>query len=124
MRRDAFDPCQAAHPLQALADRGKWAVADRRWKQVRVAGNLRLRFEHTDCGGPNRTNLRAALGIGKHDIAAIGVQPAAVHRLAFLTAIAGDRKSVVEGKRVSVRVDLGGRRILKKKTKTIKILDK
>src|SRR3546814_20885295 len=28
----------------------------------------------------------------------------------------GDRKSVVEGKSVSVRVDLGGRRILKKKT--------
>src|SRR3546814_12857262 len=27
----------------------------------------------------------------------------------------GDRKSVVEGKRVSVRVDLGGRRIIKKK---------
>src|SRR3546814_20166337 len=31
-------------------------------------------------------------------------------------AVAGDRKSVVSGKRVSVRVDLGGRRILKKKT--------
>src|SRR3546814_17435327 len=29
-----------------------------------------------------------------------------------------DRKSVVEGKSVSVRVDLGGRRIIKKKTKT------
>src|SRR3546814_19404617 len=28
-----------------------------------------------------------------------------------------DRKSVVEGKSVSVRVDLGGRRILKKKNK-------
>src|SRR3546814_12125544 len=28
---------------------------------------------------------------------------------------AADRKSVVEGKRVSVRVDLGGRRIIKKK---------
>src|SRR3546814_18121016 len=28
---------------------------------------------------------------------------------------AGDRKSVVEGKRVSVRVDLGGRRLSKKK---------
>src|SRR3546814_14022194 len=28
-----------------------------------------------------------------------------------------DRKSVVQGKRVSVRVDLGGRRILKKKKK-------
>src|SRR3546814_16556613 len=29
----------------------------------------------------------------------------------------GDRKSVVEGKSVSVRVDLGGRRIIKKKNK-------
>src|SRR3546814_7101248 len=28
-----------------------------------------------------------------------------------------DRKSVVQGKSVSVRVDLGGRRIIKKKTK-------
>src|SRR3546814_11440751 len=31
---------------------------------------------------------------------------------------AGDRKSVVEGKSVSVRVDLGGRRLIKKKTRT------
>src|SRR3546814_16844034 len=29
----------------------------------------------------------------------------------------GDRKSVVSGKRVSVRVDLGGRRVIKKKKK-------
>src|SRR3546814_18044207 len=32
-----------------------------------------------------------------------------------------DRKSVVSGKSVSVRVDLGGRRIIKKKNITIKI---
>src|SRR3546814_11038794 len=32
---------------------------------------------------------------------------------------AQDRKSVVEGKSVSVRVDLGGRRIIKKKKKRI-----
>src|SRR3546814_14190844 len=32
-----------------------------------------------------------------------------------------DRKSVVEGKSVSVRVDLGGRRIIQKTTKKIKI---
>src|SRR3546814_20777795 len=31
-----------------------------------------------------------------------------------------DRKSVVEGKRVSVRVDLGGRRVSKKKKKETK----
>src|SRR3546814_11542198 len=33
----------------------------------------------------------------------------------FLARLAGDRKSVVEGKSVSVRVDLGGRRIIKQK---------
>src|SRR3546814_13737236 len=33
-----------------------------------------------------------------------------------------DRKSVVKGKSVSVRVDLGGRRIIKKKTSHKKIL--
>src|SRR3546814_12820592 len=32
----------------------------------------------------------------------------------------GDRKSVVEGKSVSVRVDLGGRRIIKKKNNNTK----
>src|SRR3546814_13534024 len=31
--------------------------------------------------------------------------------------LTGDRKSVVEGKSVSVRVDLGGRRIIQKKNK-------
>src|SRR3546814_18959625 len=34
----------------------------------------------------------------------------------------GDRKSVVKGKSVSVRVDLGGRRFIKKKNKDDKIL--
>src|SRR3546814_20466949 len=43
------------------------------------------------------------------------------HNGAPLTAAAVvDRKSVVLGKRVSVRVDLGGGRILKKKKKTNK----
>src|SRR3546814_18970573 len=32
------------------------------------------------------------------------------------SSVGGDRKSVVQGKSVSVRVDLGGRRIIKKKT--------
>src|SRR3546814_9477922 len=38
-------------------------------------------------------------------------------RKQFGIPIAKDRKSVVEGKSVSVRVDLGGRRTIKKKTK-------
>src|SRR3546814_4443519 len=37
--------------------------------------------------------------------------------MAFVPVLAEDRKSVVEGTSVSVRVDLGGRRIIKKKTK-------
>src|SRR3546814_12715296 len=39
----------------------------------------------------------------------------------FQPATQQDRKSVVEGKSVSVRVDLGGRRIIKKKTQNTKI---
>src|SRR3546814_15216616 len=40
----------------------------------------------------------------------------ALHRSQSLLAVT-DRKSVVSGKSVSVRVDLGGRRIIKKKKK-------
>src|SRR3546814_17581058 len=39
----------------------------------------------------------------------------------FNTWRVSDRKSVVEGKRVSVRVDIGGGRIFKKKRKHIKV---
>src|SRR3546814_19285211 len=35
-----------------------------------------------------------------------------------IRAVLGDRKSVVSGKSVSVRVDLGGRRVIKKKIHT------
>src|SRR3546814_19360312 len=41
----------------------------------------------------------------------------AFHPQAASSPFAADRKSVVEGKSVSVRVDLGGRRIIKKKKK-------
>src|SRR3546814_11255775 len=51
--------------------------------------------------------VRDAVGGGAGD-------RAAVHQLRRSTHI-GDRKSVAEGKSVSVRVDLGGRRSLKKK---------
>src|SRR3546814_13490597 len=44
------------------------------------------------------------------------VMPNLQNRIAIVTGAApGDRKSVVSGKSVSVRVDLGGRRIIKKK---------
>src|SRR3546814_12349609 len=42
------------------------------------------------------------------------------HARAKLMTMTRDRKSVVEGKSVSVRVDLGGRRIIKKKKKNNK----
>src|SRR3546814_19686642 len=44
--------------------------------------------------------------------------PRRSHRLLHLAEQPGDRKSVVSGKSVSVRVDLGGRRIIKTKKKT------
>src|SRR3546814_17737879 len=50
-------------------------------------------------------------GLGKHCIK-IGTGLVVQRRKALV-----DRKSVVKGKSVSVRVDLGGRRIIKKKTK-------
>src|SRR3546814_11570308 len=41
--------------------------------------------------------------------------PKSFHSRTRVSAFAGDRKSVVEGKSGSGRVDLGGRRIIKKK---------
>src|SRR3546814_13108967 len=41
------------------------------------------------------------------------------HAGSFPYALASDRKSVVSGKSVSVRVDLGGRRIIKKNIKHV-----
>src|SRR3546814_14293953 len=77
--------------------------------------------------------LRVGVGVGEHDIHAVGKahrpegrkigpdaldhrpgsEPASMRRTPFSIMI--DRKSVVLGKSVSVRVDLGGRRIIKKK---------
>src|SRR3546814_13983756 len=62
------------------------------------------------------------LGLGLMRLFAYGVDSSGGigdlrHLIAYGLA-AGDRKSVVEGKSVSVRVDLGGRRIIKKKKKT------
>src|SRR3546814_14287060 len=58
-------------------------------------------------------------GPGGRAFVHIGQQRADLDRVAFLgddvAQQAGDRKSVVEGKSVSVRGDLGGRRINKKK---------
>src|SRR3546814_17447563 len=50
-----------------------------------------------------------------------GVGDVPDHEVGGLAGLQGDRKSVVEGKRVSVRVYLGGRRIRKKKKQNSKI---
>src|SRR3546814_15408472 len=47
-----------------------------------------------------------------------GVRYLGALRAGHAVILAGDRKRVVEGKSVSVRVDIGGRRILKKKKET------
>src|SRR3546814_15223424 len=59
--------------------------------------------------GGNAPNAEGRLGLGDHGEA--GNDHAAIAR----SVTSKDRKSVVSGTRVSVRVDLGGRRILKKK---------
>src|SRR3546814_11409682 len=60
---------------------------------------------------PIDLDQRAALAHHRPRRAITGVQ--ALMRITV--AIGQDRKSVVQGTRVSVRVDLGGRRIIKKK---------
>src|SRR3546814_18219935 len=62
-----------------------------------------------------RQHLRGGNQPGHMEVVAAAVR----HRYLAAVGVArggGDRKSVGSGKSVSVRVDLGGRRILKKKT--------
>src|SRR3546814_20859613 len=82
--------------------------------QARIAG-----LEHRLIGqrAGARDDADAALGedVARHDadLAFAGRQQAGA--VGADQARLADRKSVVEGKRVSVRVDLGGRSIIKKK---------
>src|SRR3546814_17812979 len=63
-----------------------------------------------------RTGLNGRLSsIGMAEAARVG-QPDAILAVGKARPFALDRKSVVWGKSVSVRVDLGGRRIIKKQT--------
>src|SRR3546814_11532621 len=57
--------------------------------------------------------IQVFLNLAKNAAEAIGQRPGG--EIIFTTAYRPDRKRVVEGKSVSVRVDLGGRRIIKKK---------
>src|SRR3546814_15171090 len=68
---------------------------------------------------PGKDNLEAARKCVNQMLAADPDSADALAAAVFvnygLSAADPDRKSVVEGKSVSVRVDLGGRRIIKKK---------
>src|SRR3546814_17865294 len=71
-------------------------------------------------------NSASAVAASQLPSATIRLSPGLARRkAATASAMSGpedrkDRKSVEEGKRVSVRVDLGGRRIIKKKKQTSK----
>src|SRR3546814_18521149 len=72
----------------------------------RLLGQGFLRFDMRD---PTKLVARKPGEVVRHDVAP-AASPGPI----------ADRKSVVTGKSVSVRVDLGGRRIIKKKTRKIK----
>src|SRR3546814_18671605 len=68
----------------------------------------------SDVCSSDLVSLQAAL-INSIIAVALGV-PAGIALARRKGSWTGDRKSVVQGKRVSVRVDLGGGRLIKKKT--------
>src|SRR3546814_11383264 len=76
-------------------------------RQRRVHATAEIRHQHFD--RQRRRELARLLDAGRE-----------VSGTAVLQIVAIDRKSVVSGKSVSVRVDLGGRRIIKNKTNTKK----
>src|SRR3546814_15784195 len=89
------------------------------------------RSRHSSLNGPFRTycscpSLPSSRGPSTcpcQTWSTVAALPSAGSRLAFrlevpgylVHILSGDRKSVVEGKSVSVRVDLGGRRLIKRK---------
>src|SRR3546814_13444817 len=99
------------------------------WSSDVCSSDLRPRA-HQDHRGDHCRAPPVAVGIAaeipaaeRTDQEARGIDGGDVEKLRGVVAareegrgeIEGDRKSVVEGKSVSVRVDLGGRRIIKKK---------
>src|SRR3546814_18603475 len=56
-------------------------------------------------------------GVGQHLFRRNDIVEVGVAMFVIVAVIEGDRKSVVWGKSVSVRVDLGGLRVIKKKKK-------
>src|SRR3546814_18319996 len=70
--------------------------------------------EHVDRAGPGEVAVLRG-DADPQRVVTVGLQ-VDVERAAHVVLPAGDRKSVVSGKSVSVRVDLGGRRIIQQKS--------
>src|SRR3546814_15157395 len=75
--------------------------------------------EHVALVGLARGEANAAIPHEnrRHTVVRRGGKSGFPRYLPIIMGVHVDRKSVVSGKSVSVRVDLGGRRIIKKKTK-------
>src|SRR3546814_14719442 len=87
-----------------------------------IRGNLRVPAarcigEYSHCGGVPRSHRRdAAIAVAELVVGLDRIWDECEARgQDFAFTVGHDRKSVVSGKSVSVRVDLGGRRIIKKK---------
>src|SRR3546814_11788975 len=72
-------------------------------------------FEDTERADHAQLRFRLSGGIATYRMPDGSIQDAApIHIIGPPTGAMNDRQSDVEGKRVSVRVELGGRRIIKK----------
>src|SRR3546814_17296620 len=88
---------------------GDFGAGLARHQRIEAAGELAFRFARKAVIDPFGDQQA-------EDAVAQELQPFLVHRMGAALG-QRDRKSVVLGKSVSVRVDLGGPRIIKKKTK-------
>src|SRR3546814_21090592 len=106
-----------SHPARRFfgGKRREGGAAVRRGTAPRRRG---LRRQRPDGGrADRRTGPRGRVGARRRDGRGLRRHPARAASESWTDDDAGDRKSVVSGKSVSVRVDLGGRRIIKKKKK-------
>src|SRR3546814_20964559 len=102
------DPSRLHHPSQATTSGlSRCRLQLRKCLLAAVFGTGSIRFSDSNA---------AKIGHGPLSLAAYrSARRASAARASAICAIL-DRKSVVSGTSVSVRVDLGGRRIMKKKT--------
>src|SRR3546814_14206572 len=96
--------------IRAAPRRGPSPASGSRRGGGRVRGRFRTSGRDGTLAGSRRLSRLVALRV-----------PAAAASRQGAARRSGDRKSVVEGKSVSVRVDLGGRRIMKKTKRQYKL---